>query len=274
VNVEVGLTFDLYRKYLTRPFKAWLRKMLAAIGHKLDGVATDIYFGHQIFYDPTTDIGELLLSSGEFEKKEMEVCKEYISESSNVLDLGANIGLHSIYFSGLVKNGLVLAFEPSLETFGFLVRNVANIPNIVPINIAASGKGAIADFFHTTDNAYSGLKDTRRKGVTKVLKVPCMQIDDVVSGLCLDRVDFVKIDVEGLEFDVLKGMIEVIERFSPVIFCEIYSGNNSNQEPEETVRFLIDKGYRAQVICNGKLVEYEKHDDIFYNYLFLPTARY
>ena len=51
-----------------------------------------------------------------------------------------------------------------------------------------------------------------------------MKVDDVVSGLHLNRVDFVKIDVEGLEFEVLKGMDEVISKYQPVVFCEIYKG--------------------------------------------------
>lgn len=266
------MTINAYKMRLKRLVKRWLKEKLIPINRKLEGIVTLQYFGRQISYDPSTDIGGRLFSSGEFEKNEMELCKEYISETSIVLDIGANIGLHSIYFSGLAKSGCVLSFEPSLATFSFLVSNVVNISNIVPINLAVSDEGKIADFYHTSDNAYSSLMDTKRKEVVSVIKVPCMRVDDVVSGLRLDRVDFVKIDVEGLEFSVLKGMIEVISRFKPVIFCEIYKGTHSNQQPDETVRFLVERGYRALVMCKGKLVDYETHNDALYNYLFLPRV--
>jgi FkbM family methyltransferase len=266
-------TFDAYKMHIRRLGKRWLKEKLIPINRKLDGFATLRYLGRQISYDPSTDIGGKLFSTGEFEKNEMELCKEYISENSIVLDIGANIGLHSIYFSSLAQHGCVLSFEPSLTTFSFLVGNVANISNIVPMNIAVSDEGKIADFFHASDNAYSSLMDTKRKEVVKVIKVPCMRVDDVVSGLQLKRVDFVKIDVEGLEYEVLKGMNEIISKYQPIIFCEIYKGKNSNQKPDETVQLLIDKGYRAFVMCKGQLVAYEKHNDSLYNYLFLPSVQ-
>lgn len=264
------MTNNNYKICLGRLFKKWLKQKLAPINRKLDGVVTAQYLGRMISYDPSTVIGGLLFSSGEFEKKEMELCEDYISETSIVLDIGANIGLHSIYFSGLAREGCVLSFEPSLATFGILVSNVANISNIVPINLAVSNEGQITDFFNTCDNAYSSLMDTKRKEVVNITKVPCMRLDEIVSGLRLDRVDFVKIDVEGFEFEVLKGMVEVIAKYQPVIFCEIYKGKHSNQQPDETVKFLIEKGYSALVMCKGKLVDYEQHNDAFFNYLFLP----
>lgn len=264
--------FNLCKIRLSQGIRNWIKKSLIPINRKLDGLVTTEYQGRLITYDPSTVIGGLLFSSGEFEKKEMELCKEYISETSVVLDIGANIGLHSIWFSSLAKDGRILSFEPSLETFEFLVSNVANISNIVPINLALSDAGRIADFFNTSDNAYSGLMDTKRKEVVSVLQVPCMRIDDIVFGLGLDRVDFIKIDVEGSEFEVLKGMVRVVSKYRPVIFCEIYKGKHSNQQPDETVQFLIGKGYRAFVVCEGKLVEYERHNDAFFNYLFLPRA--
>jgi FkbM family methyltransferase len=233
---------------------------------------SDNICGNQITYDPNTDIGNTLFFSGEFERKELEICKQYISETSIVLDIGANIGIHSIYFSKLAKKGYVLALEPSIETFGFLLRNIANEHNIVPINIAADDEGRIASFFQASDNAYSSLKDTRRKKIIRVVKVPCIKIDDVVSGLKLGRVDFVKIDVEGTEHNVLRGMKEVISKYKPIIFCEIYEGQSSNRHPDETVSFLVEKGYRAYVIRDDRIVEYKKHNDVFYNYLFLPNG--
>jgi hypothetical protein len=99
-----------------------------------------------------------------------------------------------------------------------------------------------------------------------------MTIDNVVAGLELTNVNFVKIDVEGLEHNVLKGMARTISAFHPVILCEIYEGIGSNPAPDETVRFLLDRTYTAFVVRDGKLLRYQHHDDNFYNYLFLPEG--
>jgi FkbM family methyltransferase len=231
---------------------------------------TDDVSGSRITYEPGTDIGRALFFNGEFERRELDLCRKYVSRDSVILDLGANIGLHSIYFANLAPDGFVLAVEPSLDTFDLLRRNVSGKANIAPLNVAISDKGGVLDFFHASDNAYSSLRDTKRSLIAKTTKVPCMTIDDVAEALRLERVDLVKIDVEGFEYNVLKGMKNVISKFRPIIFCEIYQGIGSNEAPDETVRLLLDQNYRAFVFHDGEMIEYERHDDDFYNYLFLP----
>jgi FkbM family methyltransferase len=233
---------------------------------------TDVISGNKITYEPNTDIGGKLFFYGQFEENELSLCKQYIKEDSIVLDIGANIGLHSLSFAELAPSGCVVAFEPSLATFELLVKNVNGKSNISPVNLAITDTGGILDFFQASDNAYSSLVDTKRKGIVKVSKVPCMKTDDVVDALQLRRVDFIKIDVEGLEHNVLKGMEKVIAKYHPVIFCEIYQGKASNPEPDVTVRYLLDREYSAYVMRDGKIVEYQKHEDRFYNYLFLPAG--
>lgn len=250
-----------------------LRGRLITVYRSLQLRVTDEIWGSKITYEPNTDIGGALFYTGEFESKELELCRRYLSPRSVVIDIGANIGLHSIYFSNLATEGCVLAIEPSLDTFDLLRKNVGTIPNIAPLNIAVSDVGGILTFFHATDGAYSSLMDTKRAPIAKTTKVPCMTIDDMVAALQLQRVDFVKIDVEGFEYNALKGMTKTISTFNPVIFCEIYQGTGSNQAPDETVRFLLDRNYSAFVLHDGKAVEYQRHDDNFYNYLFLPGQR-
>ena len=241
--------------------------------HKIGNVrVTDRISGDNVTYDPLTDIGNALFYSGAFEQKELLLCRKYLSDQSVVLDIGANIGLHSLYFSTVAHAGTVISFEPSLETFEFLAKNVKGKSNISPLNVAVSSHGGLLNFFQASDNAYSSLIDTKRKSIVNVRRVICMTVDDVVSGLQLPRVDFVKIDVEGLESSVLQGMEKVIDKYNPVIFCEIYKGTASNPSPEETISFLTARDYMVYVMQNGGLVKPEKHDDRLYNYLFLPKS--
>lgn len=233
---------------------------------------TDIIDGSPITFDINTDIGSSLFFSGTFEKKEIDLCRRFIKKDSIVLDIGANIGIHSIHFSRMAEEGLVISFEPSPETFSVLLRNVRNFANILPINIGLSNSNSVADFYVADDNAYSGLKDTRRKEIKKIVKVFCFTLDEFLMGQNLKSIDFIKIDVEGLEQSVLEGMGRITEKYHPVIFCEIYKGVNSNEDPEKTVNYLIGKGYDALVFDGNGLIKYERHNDRFYNYLFLPRV--
>lgn len=261
-----------FKHFVRQHANRLLRGRLAHLHRSFIGRVTDDISGNKITYDPATDIGGALFYSGEFERKELRLCKKYISANSVVLDIGANIGLHSISFSEMASQGLVVSFEPSLETFELLLRNIKGKSNISPLNLAISDSGGLVDFYQASDNAYSSLVDTQRKSIVGVTKVACMKVDDVVEGLGLRRVDFVKIDVEGLESNVLKGMEQVIAKYHPVLFCEIYKGTASNPAPDETVRHLLERNYRAYVMRDEGLVKYEKHQDRFYNYLFLPMG--
>ncbi len=236
-----------------------------------DYYVTDIIHDKKITYNPNSDIGGSLYFKGEFEKRELELCSEYIRKDSIVIDIGANIGLHTIYFAQIADNGLVFSFEPSHETFRLLLKNVNNIPNVLPLNIGISDCTETTEFYITCDDAYSSLKDTKRKAIKSKQKVICYTIDDLLLKLNLTHIDFVKIDVEGLEQNVLEGMGAIIDKYSPVIFCEIYQGASSNDKPDETVNFLINKGYDAFIFDGESLIKYSRHDDRFYNYFFLPS---
>ena len=61
-----------------------------------------------------TDIGNKLYLTGKFEANELTICSNYINENSNIVDIGANIGTHSIYFAKVAKSAKVLSIEPQV----------------------------------------------------------------------------------------------------------------------------------------------------------------
>lgn len=235
---------------------------------------TEIINGILITYDSQTDIGRNLFFEGKFEKTELEICKKYLSEDSNIIDVGANIGIHSIFFASISSKGLVFSIEPSPSVFTMLIQNIQNFDNIIPLNIAASDKNKITSFFQALDDAYSGIKDTGRKKIIKELKVLSWRLDDLILYLNLNKIDLIKVDVEGWETFVLQGMEKTIENYRPIVFCEIYKGSNSNPDPDETINFLKNKNYLVFVLKNGHLTKFQVHDDKFYNYFFFPCEKY
>jgi len=256
----------------------FLRKILEQLGLRVPGIYEPLdagvkctVLGHDFRYDPDTNIGRCLYSNGGFEQEEIRFCHQYIEPQSIVVDIGANVGLHTLFYSDFARQGLVLSFEPARDTFFYLLGNVQHLKNVIPLNIALSDAVGISEFFVASDDAYSGLKDTRRKEIVNRYRVVSMRLDDILLPMGLDRVDFVKIDVEGLERNVLSGMAGIMEIYHPVLFCEIYKGDNSNEDPEETVHYVMGKGYHAFVLNGNELAKYTKHDDKYYNYFFLPA---
>jgi FkbM family methyltransferase len=227
--------------------------------------------GHKFYFDPATDIGLELLAMGQFEKNAIVQCTNFIRPDGVVVDVGANIGVHTVHFAARARLGTVICFEPASSTFICLLRNVEHLSNVIPLNVALSDSTGVQPFFVAADDAYSGLKDTNRKPILHQESVACLRGDDILLPLLRNRrVDLVKIDVEGLETEVLRGMREFILAHRPVIFCEIFGGNQSNPDPQSTVRFCVDIGYDALVLDGDHLRPAGAHSDRLYNYFFVP----
>jgi FkbM family methyltransferase len=230
----------------------------------------------RIYFDPATDIGIHLTVLGHFEKPALEVCARYIRPDSVILDIGANIGTHTLAFAQLVPQGLVFSFEPARSTFALLLRNLRGLQNVIPLNLALSDTSGVLPFFVAGDNAYSSLKDTRRRPIIGKEQVSCLRADEILPHLVGERrIDFVKIDVEGFELQVLQGMREILRRHRPVIFCEILSSEQlQNPDPEGTVRFCTSLGYEACILDGATLKPAGAHNDSHYNYFFIPSASF
>lgn len=130
----------------------------------------------------------------------------------HVLDIGADVGSHTVRYAE--RAARVLAFEPNPEQFACLVYNCRNLKNVTCLPIALS---AVRDYraLMTCENAGAGYLDPLAAG-----PVMCMPLD----ALPLERLDFLKIDVEGYEPKVLIGGQSQIHRFRPVILLEMNAG--------------------------------------------------
>jgi FkbM family methyltransferase len=238
--------------------------------------------GMEFELDPRTDIGGAMLRSGTFEAAEIDVAtalfaSRYSRQSERlILDVGANIGIHALLWAHALPHSRVVALEPAPMTYRVLLRNIernGQTDRIGAIQVAASNRDAELDFFVTEDNAYNSLKDTRRKAVREIIKVPARRLD-ALAELEGARVGMIKIDVEGLESTVIAGARGLIQRDAPILFVEIYRGVASNSDPEGTIAAATELGYDAYVYSAASgLVEYESHDDRRYNYFFLPRRR-
>lgn len=179
-----------------------------------------------LFYVPNypTDLVQSYIVDNDmfFEEDILVKLDEYISDDFVILDIGANIGNHSLYWSKKRNIRKIYCFEPIVDTFAILQKNIqlnALEKSVQPINIGLSDEKTMAKI---QTFRYSNI------GGTSINK-------DMSGNLQLDRldnieikeqkIDFVKIDVEGHEISVLKGAENTIKKYRPIIFIESFSNN-------------------------------------------------
>jgi FkbM family methyltransferase len=176
-----------------------------------------------------------------------------ISPGMIVFDVGANIGETSMHFSRLCGKGQVISFEPDPDTFLQLENHLRNnrCDNVNALNLGL-GKNEMEMKLEEKENNSGGHRiavDQDSDGK----KIKLSTLDRIVKKLNLSRVDFIKIDVEGYEFEVLQGAKETIDKFHPVFFIEINDSllNDHKTSAKELTAFLFSKNYRMKNAENG-----------------------
>lgn len=222
--------------------------------------------GRRFYFDPQSAVGSALSKRGGFEAADIALAKRYVSRDSVVLDIGANIGIYSAHLAGLAAQ--VIAVEPQVNTLELLARNVSHLPNVTLISAVLSDVSGNAQLLIASDGAYSGLRNTGQRPIIAERTVLSLTGDDLVGMLALPRLDFVKIDVESHEAAVLRGMRASLERFRPVVLCEITG------EPQmATIDSMRSSGFDAYCVRDGVPEPVGALDARYANYLFLPTGR-
>ncbi len=148
-------------------------------------------------------------------------------ENKTILEVGAFIGIYTLFFSKVAKK--VIAIEPNPISFRFLKLNmlINRRKNVIPLNIGIGSSEEILDFYVSyTSPARSTFVDRKKRleklGIYKKVKIPVSSVDSLMEKLNERQLDFVKIDVEGFEYDVLQGMKRTLIKFKPIIYLEIH----------------------------------------------------
>ena len=175
-------------------------------------------------YIIASDDGYLDHIKNGFEPEMVKLFKVLAANSETILDIGANIGCTAILFGELAQN--VYAFEPSPTTFSFLEKNIlkSGRKNVTPQNI-----GLGAEFLETTltfspSNRSGGFVSNKTQVEARHVteKITIRKLDEWANSLDLQsNIDFIKIDVEGFEGDVLRGAREMLSANKPVVVLEL-----------------------------------------------------
>lgn len=178
--------------------------------------------GHKITVFKNDHIGRKIELNGLYEKENLSLLNALIKKLNDpvVLDIGANIGNHALAFSTVAK--VVYAFEPLPEVFDLLKINVAQnkINNIQINNFALSDNAEEATIFMVQEGNVGASSFDKREQNVKPVTVKKQIGDDFIATNKINRVDFIKIDVEAHEVYVLRGLMSTLQQYKPIITME------------------------------------------------------
>lgn len=206
------------------------------------------------------------------DSSETEFLKSVIKRGMKVVDVGSNIGYYTLIVADLVgSEGKIFAFEPDTENFRLLQKNISenNCQNVETVNLAVSDKAGTARLFLSEENQ-GDHRIYNFGNKRQSIEVKTVSLDDFLKN---QRIDFIKIDVEGAEPLVFAGMTEILKNnpqvlimmefwphglrmagFSPEIFLKnikdqgfaVYFSENSCKE----LKILDDK--KILNLCRGR----------------------
>lgn len=232
--------------------------------------------GYEILVPVDEGMGWKIYYLKKFEKQETNFIRRVAKKDWIYFDVGANVGYYTLLFSTLSQNGSVHSFEPIPLCCHLLNANVLlnNLNNIRVNNFAISNYRGDAKFSVSSKWETSSFIHTERNHLEKIIQVEVRKIDDYVSDNNIERIDFVKIDVEGAEKFVLEGSLETLSKkeLQPKMFLmELYDLNfiHYHTSVDEIVKFLNSYGYNAFVISKEHPIPFTKeHYNIFNNVFF------
>jgi FkbM family methyltransferase len=168
---------------------------------------------------------------GKFQKHITQNAYLKIEPGFTIIDIGANVGLMTLQFARLVPQGRVYSFEPTFYALERLKKNLSLNPalakNVTVINSFVSEKsdinpGILAYSSWKVNGEKSSNEHPMHGGTPQAAEgVPSVSLDDFVEKQGLDKIDFIKIDTDGHEYEVFKGAAKAIAKYRPKIIFEI-----------------------------------------------------
>ena len=205
----------------------------------------DIYISSEIMGNGKWEMDEI-----NFLKSLLTECRNQYGEGVIALDCGANLGVHTLEFSKLMKSwGEVYSFEPQQPIFDAMCETLSlnSCLNVQTYNLALGSKEGfieVPSLDYSKKLNFGGLElnennttpkiDDLNIETSKYYKVKLKTLD----SFNFSRVDLIKIDVEGMELEVLKGSKKILKDLKPIIFYE-----NTKTNSSELKDFLIENNY-------------------------------
>lgn len=195
----------------------------------------------------------------------MRLMKEFNSKRNDavVFDIGANFGyLSLVWANSIAKNGKVIAFEPNPNVFKSFKKSISsnNLESIIQLNNKAVGirEGEIELYLNSTTSNTLNLDGANKNGIS----IGMISIDSFTQNHNIEKCDLIKIDVDGIELDILRGAQNFIKKCRPIFIVE----TNSDQR---IIEFFNENAYE---VLDMKLNIFKSDDDLPLNIFCVPKT--
>lgn len=200
-----------------------------------------------------------------------------VPDNGTVIDIGANIGITTIPLSKQLPNSRIAAIEPiphNVRTLKKIIR-FFNARNVVVFPMAAGDHNGRINMITPVIN------HVKKQGLSHVIgalppelaamqgeefSVPVMRLDDIKELNHMGHITAIKIDVEQFEYAVISGGLQLINRFKPIIYCELWN----TPQRKMFLDFMEGIGYEVSIYDNGELVPYDQRAAL--NFFLLPKS--
>lgn len=272
-SVERKASISKFRRMLVNPFKyavAILHRKFVYKSEKNDKeVITQVFFEKKmhILLPTSTDI---YLTGGKSHDSEIRLAKyliDNLTEGDTLIDVGAHYGYFTLLGATLVGDlGKVYSYEASPKTYHVLSKNTRDVSNITSHNLAVSDTTQELTFYEFP-NFYSEYntfnigqfkdEDWYQTYPPSEVKIKCVKLDLEFKSKKINP-KIIKIDVEGAEYQVIKGMEQHLRTHSPHIIMEYLSTDRGNSGHHQAENLLKSLGYSGSIIKeDGSLVSIE-----------------
>ena len=199
-------------------------------------------FKHGVFsyYSNDQYIGKSLSEYGEWSEAEVGLLKQLLANNENIIEVGSNIGTHTIPLAKQVlKGGLVYAIEPQYQNHKLLLDNVKDneLNNIKVLKIAVSSKEGKAYMNTFDENIPSNYGDSKIFSLNfkNAESVPVKTLDQLFYDNVKEKksIKLIKCDAQGQELNIILGSRKIIDKYKPYLYLE---NDNIN-----TSKVLIEK---------------------------------
>ncbi|MDP4604787.1 MAG: FkbM family methyltransferase [Erythrobacter sp.] len=199
--------------------------------------------GMKVWIDREQAIDMRLYATGDYEPETLTVLAKLATPNSVVIDIGANIGLVSMWLSQCVgTEGKVIAVEPSRWACDCIERNLqlSGISNVDVVHAAASDSTGVAELDVINGYRIDNL-DTRKSE-----RVSFVTVDEIIRDKNIDSISVLKIDTDGFEMGVFRGAHNTLSNLKPALVFEYgpdHLRKHSGVEPEFLISFLNEYDY-------------------------------
>ena len=181
-----------------------------------------------------------IVNKGTWEPQTYTILDKYLSKEMTYCDIGAWIGPTVIFAANKCKQ--VYCFEPDTVAYRFLLWNIAlnKLKNILPNNIALSDKNGVETISSLGTELGDSMTSMLGSNDSESIKILCMKWDNWIELVNPEKIDFIKIDIEGAEFDFIPSFKDYLSKNMPVVYLSLHAPFLDKGQRQKKLQAIVD----------------------------------